>query len=217
MKDLVKHFLSEEDRTRITDAVKKAEKITVGEIVPMVVSSSGEYPLASVIGALTFSVPLSMAGTYFAGPHFDLWMRDMWVFLALEAVLFGAFHLLVKNILWLRRLFTSRAEIEESVCRSAVASFYQSGLYRTKNETGVLIYISIFERTVWVLGDRGINEKVGREAWGELVSMITDGIRSGKQADAICRAVGRAGDILKEHFPITPGDTNELPDLITGQ
>lgn len=201
----------------ISGSVKKAEAATAGEIVPMVVSSSGEYPLAAVIGALALSVPLSMIGTYFAGPLFDLFMRDMWVFLGIEAILFIISYLLVKNLLWLRRAFTSRAEIEDQVCRAAVANFYLSGLYRTKDETGVLIFISIFERTVWVLGDRGINEKVRQDAWGELVSIITEGIKSGNQARAICRAVERAGEILHDHFPISPDDKNELPDLIAGR
>jgi putative membrane protein len=217
MKDLVKKFISENEKARIVESVKKAEKTTTGEIVPMIVSSSGEYPLSCVIGALAVSIPLSMVGAYFAGPLFHMGMRDMWVFLGLETALFIVSYLLVKNVLWLRRIFTSRSEVEEEVRRSAIANFYLNGLYRTRDETGVLIFISIFERTVWVLGDRGINEKVGTEAWNELVSIITEGIRNRKQSDAICRAVERAGEILSAHFPIKPDDTDELPDLITGR
>ena len=40
MKDLAKTFLSDDDRTRVETAVKKAEKLTAGEIVVMIISAS---------------------------------------------------------------------------------------------------------------------------------------------------------------------------------
>jgi len=217
MKNLVNRFLTEEDRARITATVKKVERTTSGEIVPMVVSSSGAYPLSGVIGAMALSVPIAILGTYFAGPLVRVIMRDLWVFLGMEAVLFLAGYLLVTNVMWLRRLFISEDEMLDGVRTAALASFYEKGLHRTKDETGVLIYISIFERKVWVLGDRGIHARVGEGAWKELVSLIVDGIRNGRQVDAICRAVERAGEILRSHFPVRKGDRDELPNLIEGK
>ncbi len=217
MKNLVHKFLADEDRARITATVKKVEGTTSGEIVPMVVSSSGAYPLSGVIGAMALSVPIAIVGTYFAGPLVRVIMRDLWVFLGMEAVLFLAGYLLVDNVMWLRRLFISEDEMLDGVRTAALASFYEKGLYRTKDETGVLIYVSIFERKVWVLGDRGIHARVGEGAWKELVSLIVDGIKNGRQGDAICQAVERAGEILKTHFPVRKGDTDELPNLIEGK
>lgn len=217
MKDLVKKFLSDAERAKIVASVNRAEKQSIGEIVPMIVSSSGGYPLSGVIGGLALSVPLALLGAYFAAPLARFTMSDMWVFLGIETLLFALGYLLVNNVPWLKRLFTPEGEMAEQVRTAAIAGFYLNGLYRTKHETGVLIYISIFERTVWVLGDRGINEKVGREMWSGLVDMITDGIKNRRQAEAICGAVDRAGEILRKHFPITPDDTDELPNLIEGK
>lgn len=217
MKNLVSKFLTENERSRITETVKKAEQATAGEIVPMIMSSSGNYPLAGVIGALALSVPLALTGAYFIGPLMRMGTRDMWLFLGIESVLFLAAYLLVSNVLWLKRLFVSHQEMHDEVRTAALASFYENGLHRTRNETGVLIYISIFERKVWVLGDRGIHNKVGEDSWKEIVSIVAGGIKSGKQGDAVCRAVERAGEILKSHFPIRPGDTDELPNFIEGK
>ncbi len=217
MKNLVNRFLTEDDRARITDAVQKVEKATSGEIVPMVMSSSGMYPLSGVIGALALSIPLALPGAYLLGPLLGMGMHDMWVFLGIETMLFLIGYLLVNNVLRLKRLFVSRQEMQDEVRTAAMAGFYQKGLHRTRDETGVLIYISIFERMVWVLGDRGINDKVVQDSWKEIVSIITDGIRNKKQGDAICRAVERAGGILAAHFPIKPRDRDELPNLIEGK
>ena len=217
MKDLVQKFLSDSDREKIAESVKKVEKTTAGEIVPMVVSSSGSYPLSGVIGGLALSVPLALAGDFFIGPMIVAFVRDIWVFLGLETVLFVLAYLLVERVLRLKRLFIPEGEMLEQVRTAAIASFYREGLYRTKQETGVLIYVSIFEHMVWVLGDRGIHEKVGQDAWSGLVATIVDGIKKGKQGEAICEAVERTGAILREHFPVAPDDTDELPNLIAGK
>ena len=217
MKDLVKKFLSGPESEKIAESVKKVEKTTAGEIVPMVVSSSGNYPLSGLIGGLAISIPIALLGDYFLGPLVFPFLRDIWVFLGMETVLFIIAYLLVGNVLWLKRIFIPDGEMLDQVRTAAVASFYHEGLYRTKDETGVLIYVSIFERMVWVLGDRGINGKVGAGAWDGLVATIVEGIRNKKQGEAICAAVESAGVILREHFPIKPGDKDELPNLITGK
>ncbi len=217
MKDLVTKFLSDPDRAKIKESVKKVERTTAGEIVPMVVSTSGSYPLSGVIGGLALSVPLALLGDFFIGPMVADFVRDIWVFLGLETVLFMLSYLLVNNVDRLKRLFIPDGEMLEQVRTAAIASFYREGLYRTKQETGVLIYVSIFEHMVWVLGDRGIHEKVGQGAWNGIVAMIIEGIKKGRQGEAICAAVDRAGEIMTEHFPVTPGDTDELPNLITGK
>ena len=217
MKDLVKGFLSDAEKARIVESVNRAEKQTAGEIVPMIVSSSGHYPLSGVFGGLALSVPLALLAAYFVAPLVRFQMSDMWVFLLIEALLFALCYLMAAHVSWIKRHFIPAAEMADQVRTAAIAGFYLNGLYRTKHETGVLIYVSIFERRVWVLGDRGINEKVGEDAWAGLVEMITGGIRNHNQADALCAAVDRAGEILRKHFPITPDDTDELPNLIEGK
>ena len=104
--------------------------------------------------------------------------------------------------------------MEEEVREAAVTRFFSQGLYRTRDETGVLILISVFEHTVWVIADRGINAKVKEGQWDEIVAMITTGIRQKRPAESICEAVQKVGDILAEHFPIKSDDTNELRNII---
>ena len=74
--------------------------------------------------------------------------------------------------------------------------------------------ISVFERKVWVLADRGINARVKEGQWEEIVAMITDGIRQNRLAEVICRAVEKVGEILAVHLPLKPDDKNELRNII---
>lgn len=214
MKDLTKGFLSQTERERIIETVKEAEEWTSGEIVPMIVSASYHYPMGNVVGGAAIALPLAIALTPLIGGLFWIGSQNMWVFIALFAALFFLFHELVKRLRWLKRIFISGEEMEGEVKEAAVTCFFREGLYRTRDETGVLIFISIFEQRVWVLADRGINGKVQDGQWEEIVHMIVKGIKEGRQGHAICQAVQKVGLLLKDHFPIKMGDTNELNNLI---
>jgi putative membrane protein len=78
----------------------------------------------------------------------------------------------------------------------------------------VLVLISVFEHKIWVLADKGINAKVDEGQWDDIVKIIIGGIKQKRQAEAICKAIKKIGDLLKEHFPIKPDDTDELDNII---
>lgn len=214
MRDLAKHFLTEEDRDKIKKTVQEVEKTTSGEVVPMVVSRSYHYPMSDVIGGIVFSLPVSLILTYFIGAWLWIGHYNLWLFLGFLTVLFIVCHWMTKHIPWLKRLFISDREIEEEVEEAAVTAFFHEGLYRTRDETGILIFISVFEHRVWVLADRGINEKVKQGQWNEIVEIIVEGIKKRNQADAIRRAIEDAGKILTGHFPVKADDKDELNNLI---
>lgn len=214
MANLADKFLGEQDKEKIENAVKEAEKHTSGEIVPMIVSRSYHYPVSDILGGFVFAFPLSLILTYFMGGWFWIGNYNLWLFLGIITILFILFHQIIKRTYCLKRLFVSQKEMEEEVEEAGTTSFFHKGLYRTRDETGILIFISVFERKVWVLADRGINEKVKPGQWNESVNMIIDGIKNNNQAEAICKAIDEMGRILKEHFPIKADDTDELKNLI---
>lgn len=214
MKDLAKQFLTDDERTRVTAAVKEAEKLTAGEIVVMVVSASYHYPMADIIGAAAVAVPLALIFTPFVGEWLWIGHQNMWLFLGFLSGFYILFHEVIKRTLWLKRFFISRREIDDEVEETATTHFFNQGLHRTRDETGVLVLISVFEHRVWILADQGINAKVTEGQWDEIVKMITDGIKQKRPAETICQAVEKIGALLKEYFPIKPDDTDELKSLV---
>jgi putative membrane protein len=214
MKDLAKTFLTDDERTRVSAAVKEAEKLTAGEIVVMIISASYHYPMANVIGAAVFGLPLALIFTNWTGEWLWIGGQNMWLFLGFLTVFFILFHEIIRRTLWLKRRFISEREFKEEVEEAAITHFFNQGLYRTRDETGVLVLISVFEHKVWVLADKGINAKVRAGQWDDIVKMIIDGIKQKRQTEAICKAVEKIGHLLKEHFPIKPDDTDELANVI---
>ncbi len=214
MKNLAKRFLTDEERTAVESSVQDVEKITSGEVVPMIVSSSYHYPVSNIIGAVIFALPLSLFLTILMGGWLWMGTNNMWLFLVVFSVLFFVFHEVCKRCLGIKRFLISRKEINEEVEEAAITSFFKHGLYKTRDETGVLIFISVFEHKVCVLADKGINEKVDEGQWDDVVKVIVDGIKQNKQAEAICNAVKMVGDKLHKHFPVKSDDTNELKNII---
>ena len=60
-------------------------------------------------------------------------MRDIWVFLGLETVLFILSYLLVNNVNRLKQLFIQNGSAG-AVRTAAIANFYRKGLYRTNRK-----------------------------------------------------------------------------------
>jgi putative membrane protein len=207
-------FLSETEQKKISALVQEMEQQTSGEIVPMVVSASHHYPTAIITGATLLALPLALLLMPVVGPLFWLGSQNVWIFIALFTVLYAVFYSLVRRFSWLKRLFLTRSQVEAEVEEAAITSFFTERLYQTKDKNGILIFISVLERKVWILADAGINARIDPEQWQELIDLITLGIKEKRQCEAICKAISQIGEHLKTHFPIQENDINELHNII---
>ncbi|MEZ4600059.1 MAG: hypothetical protein R2940_09780 [Syntrophotaleaceae bacterium] len=201
-------FFSDEEKRRIEEAVEKAETRTSGEIVPMVVEAAHDYPRAEIIGGGFFALGLASLISWY------WWHASLWSFLPAFLLLYLPCKWLIRYLPHLKRCFIANEEIDAEVRERALVAFVEQGLHHTRDETGILILICLFEHRVEVLADRGINAVVPQQTWQEIVDMIIDGLHQGQACEALCRAIGRCGAILAEQFPLQAGDRNELPNLI---
>ena len=212
MKNPAISLLNEEEKKQVEAAVAAAEKKTSGEIICMIVHSSYHYPMANVIGATAIALPLALLLTPLIGAWLWIGTQNMWLFLGIFTIFFILGYLTVKWIPMLKRWFVSQSDIDKEVEEAATTQFFLRGLYRTRDRNGMLLFISVFEHKVWVLADKGINEKVPEGQWDAIVTRLTEGLRRHQAAGAICRAINTIGEELKQHFPIKEDDTNELPN-----
>ena len=144
MQTTARNFLTPAEKENLTRVVHTAESQTSGEIVPMIVAASSSYPMAAVAGGVFLAFPLSLLLASPLAAYFWLDARNMWLFLALFVPLYLVAHQAVTRVPWLKRLFVSKVLIEEEVRKAAMASFFSEKLYKTKDENGILLFISIF-------------------------------------------------------------------------
>ncbi len=207
-------FLTTAEQDQITAAVQKVELTTSGEVVVMVVSRSHNYPAATITGSVFFALLSALLLNTVIGPAVWLGSQNLWLFLALFALLYLLFLPLIIRYDWIKRFFLNPKHVIEEVEKGAINAFFSEQLYKTERENGILLYISVMERRVWILGDSGINEIIEQGIWDEIVSELTRGISNDNRCEAICEAVKKTGKILEVHLPIREDDTNELHNII---
>ena len=208
MRRLVAQFLTEADRNAIRDAVRAAEAQTSAEIVPMIVGASDSYPKAQLACAVTVGLVCAVLACLVCGT------RNMWAFLAF----FGVFALLgfqaAKRLPALMRPFVSPARASHETLQAAQAAFFSQGLTQTRERNALLVYVSVFERLVFLLPDTGLAGKIDARELDAAATALSAGIRKGRPAEAIAAAVACLAHSLAAAFPPRTDDVNEIKDLI---
>jgi putative membrane protein len=214
-----KTYFTKEQHQQIDDAIKRAESETSGEIVPVLCGTSGNYDRGLFIAALTGALTgtLFLVGVHFLPFEFlqdDPWTVPLWLLLPVQALgLIAGYRLAASNeAIW--RRFVPRGLMKEAVERAALNAFSSLGIDKTRDATGILIYASLFEHVVVVLGDKAIDSKLPKGTWDEVKDLVLKGFREGKPVDGYTAAIEKCGKLLAPHFPIKPDDTNELPNTL---
>jgi hypothetical protein len=89
--------------------------------------------------------------------------------------------------------------------------FYEAGIANTTAEMGVLIYLSLMERRLELIADRGVLKKVPAQDWNHQIFELH---QVGKEPDPekFRSAIEQFGEVLATHVPATGENPNELPD-----
>jgi putative membrane protein len=201
-------FFTEAEKKRLEATVRDAESRTIGEIVLMVVDSSDPYLEAEVIGGIAAGGFISLILTIL------FFHSSILFFLPLSFLLFFPAQLLVRRDHRWKALLLGSERKEHAVRERALRAFFEKGLYKTKENTGVLFFLSLLERKVWILADKGIYQKIGQETLDRYAKTVSQGVRDGRACDALYEAIEGVGQLLAKHFPTKAGDTDELPDEV---
>lgn len=93
--------------------------------------------------------------------------------------------------------------------------FKRLGMHETEERNGVLFYLAVENKKFAIIGDWGINAKVPENFWNEIRVVLEKDFINGKFAEGLAKGILMAGQQLKEHFPHSKNDVNELPDDIS--
>ena len=215
-------LFSESDRQQVSAAVAAAESHTSAEIVAAVAGASGRYDRPEdIIGLWTGLIAMGVTWSLWSIeiPEQGSWAeRSPLVQLAalvLAVVLgFVVGAVVGSRIGWLRRMFTPRRQMHEEVWARARQVFYDRRVSRTAGRSGLLIYVSLYERTAAIVADQAVLEKLGPQALDDLCSQLTAQLRRGTPTAAFCSTIASAGQRLAPVLPRAADDVNELGDAL---
>lgn len=200
-------ILSEEERSRLASLIAEVERSTAGEIVLVLARRSAAYGSFRLAWAALLALGASavvhvcfpeMPGSFLLAMQGPLGLLFWW------------------GLGWpgLLRRITPRREQQLAVSDRVKQLFLERGVTETRDRSGVLIFLSELEHRVEILGDRGIHEHLGAEAWQKMVGDLVGAIGGGNAAQGLSAIIERIGRELAAKFPPRPDDTNELPDEV---
>jgi putative membrane protein len=199
-------MLTDAERDRVAAAIRDAESRTAGEIVVVVAARASAYRSVPLLYALVVGL---------AAPWPLIWLTELTAARIFAIQLAAALAAMILVSLPRRRFLLVPAFIRRARCREAAGrEFLARGLTRTRERTGVLIYVAAAEHYAEVVADSGIAGRVDEQVWRDTITELVEAIRKSRAAEGLVAAVYRAGEILAEHAPARPADTDELPNKV---
>jgi len=199
-------FLDAAARAAFASAIEAIEGASAAEVVVAVRRRSASYLHANI------AVGAAVAIGGLAAMLFSVYEFALTSILIDPFVVGGLAGAAVELLPGVKRLLSPRKLRHREVLRAARATFVERGVHRTRDRSGVLIYISWLEREVVLVPDSGIERvlagNTGADATRTLTAAMTDG------GAAVARELGRLAPALGAGLPRRTDDVNELPDEV---
>lgn len=192
------------------------EAATGIEVVSAVIARADSYPeipwKAFALGASLAA--LASIGAALLDPGWD---ASHAILEATSAVLATGAAAAVAT-LWMApfaRLFLPRQRREGEVLQYAQALFLETGMFRTSRHEGVLVLVSLFERQVVVVADRGVRDRLANTDLDSVIAAATRRLANGALKEGLLEGLARLEEVLIERgFQARPGRANEISDAV---
>ena len=86
--------------------------------------------------------------------------------------------------------------------------FSELGVWDTERNNGVLLHITLAEKAIDIVADRGIAERVDAATWQAIADDLAAQCKRGAIQNGLNAAIDHIGEILCAHFPASDADKN---------
>ncbi len=193
-------------KTKLNETVQDIENLSVVEVVAIIKAQSNPYKDVSLWGAF-----LTMAALYtffmFSPMEFSVYLIYFITILSFPAVFF-----FIEVFQQIKRPFLHKAETRRKVEIMARAVFQKVGMYHTSTKIGVLFYVSLLEKQVKIIADRGAETAVPKEEWESVQQKFDAIFKQNDVSIALLSALSETKSVFAKYLPPIENDINELPD-----
>jgi putative membrane protein len=206
--------LTEQERTLLDRRVAEVERRTGAQVVLAVVERSDVYAelpwKAFALGAGLVGLVVVLVDLFRSA-----WITSTAVLIAVAVTLIAgaAASALCITVPVFARLFLDRTRAEVETRQYAESLFLSRELFATRQRSGVLLLVSMFERTVVVLPDAGSAKRLGPAGPAEIVASMTAVLATGQVVPALETGLSELERRLAAAVPSGLAG-NELPDSV---
>jgi putative membrane protein len=196
-------FLTTEEKQQIADTIKQVEARTSGEFIAVIADASDSYQYIPLLWACLFA--LMLPGLLLI---LNLQMDSVYIYQ------FGLFAICAILFRWtpLKFWVVPKLVKHQRARRVAREQFLLQGLHHTEKRNGVLLFVSVAERYVELIADKGVNDVVEQGVWNQIVQQFVGKVKAKQIRQGFIDAIQQSGDVLQQHFPVQERDINELPN-----
>ena len=199
-------LLSYEERDRLEDLVRDLEATTDAEVVLVLARRADNYLYAPTLVAAIAGMLIPLISIYW-----PFWL-DTDELVLVQATVFICLALLFRIPALQRKLVPKRTKFFRA-SNLAMRHFLAQGVHTTKNNLGIMIFVSEFERYIEIIADHGITKKIGDDTWSKEVDLAVPHLKQNNAFNAFTSVLKDVGGILKDDFPITE-KKEELPNHV---
>lgn len=209
-------FLSDTEADAINAQIGRLESRTGVQVVTAAISKSDTY---AELPWKAFALGAVLAGfaAVLADMRWPQWITAHSALIHATTILGAAVAsaLLAVFVPAFARLFLRAERRDLEVRQHAQSMFLTRELFKTRDRTGVLILVSLFERRVEILPDVGLHARVTETEWGSVIARMTPRLREARPFHALQDGLAALEELLvaKGFQPgAGPAAINELPD-----
>jgi putative membrane protein len=199
-------MISSDEQARLASVIGDVEDETSGEIVLVIAEQAGYYRAVPLLWAMLAAL---------VTPWPLIWFTDIGTsrIVLIQLAVALALSLLLS---WpkLRFALVPRSIKHAQAHEAASREFLRRGMTRTREKTGVLIYLALAEHHAEILADTGVADRVDPGTWVGIIADLTAAIGNGRMIEGLEQAIRRTGTILAEHAPPRLDDVDELPNKV---
>lgn len=203
----------------IKKTLQETEDKTTGEIVVAFTTESSTYAFyellfALVLGFVVFGLCIAFSENIIQFLNARFWSIPEWGFAlfcgvaTLLSIILGYF---LANIPFVDKKIIPLSEKILATEAKARSCFFNAGIYKTAENSGILIFVSFLEQRVRILADSGIATKIEQSKWDEIAKKLAVNLKSNSEK-AITETICECGEILATNFPPHEENPNELPN-----
>lgn len=206
----MKGFFNYSFKNKLIHSIQNIEKDSLIEVVVVIKRISGEYlHIPFLYGMISFI--LTFIWLVFSPVFYDF---NLPLVYGIWLLSFFIGYLVGQVFSPLQRIFIKKASMQKNVELKARAIFQKSGMHHTQSKIGTLIYVSLFERKVFIIADSGAETAIPLTEWESINANFQTIFQSPNIEDEFLKVLQGCQPIFSKYLPTVKNKINELPDFI---